>query len=139
MGQSAEETKFILLDMRDEEDYLKCHIREAINFPAPNISRDGAFGLLLRFKNQADKVIVVYMDDERQGTHHARLLFEKGFDNVSLLTGGFEQFCTTDAICHAMLEGDQLPPVPKLAVRPQSAAMTLKSSASRSSFYSRLK
>lgn len=43
LGITAE-TKFILLDMRDEEEYKDFHIREAINFPAPNISRDKAFG-----------------------------------------------------------------------------------------------
>jgi centrosomal protein CEP41 len=34
----SSETKFILLDLRDEDDYKKWHIREAINFPAPKIS-----------------------------------------------------------------------------------------------------
>ena len=34
----TEETKFILLDLRDEDDYKKFHIREAINFPAPKIT-----------------------------------------------------------------------------------------------------
>ena len=64
----AEETKFILLDLREEEEYNQFHIREAINFPAPNISRDKTFGQLLRFKNHSDKIIVVYMSDERLGT-----------------------------------------------------------------------
>jgi centrosomal protein CEP41 len=50
LGITAE-TKFILLDLREEEEYKKFHIKEAINFPAPNISRDKTFGQLLRFKN----------------------------------------------------------------------------------------
>jgi rhodanese-related sulfurtransferase len=37
------ETKFILLDLRDEDEYKQYHIREAISFPAPNISRDKIF------------------------------------------------------------------------------------------------
>jgi centrosomal protein CEP41 len=37
------ETKFILLDLRDEDDYKKYHIKEAISFPAPNILRDKVF------------------------------------------------------------------------------------------------
>lgn len=40
----TQDTKFILLDLRDEEDYKKWHIKEAINFPAPNIARDKVFG-----------------------------------------------------------------------------------------------
>ena len=61
----TEETKFILLDLRDEDEYKKFHIREAINFPAPKITQDKVFGQLLRFKNNTDKIIVIYMDDER--------------------------------------------------------------------------
>lgn len=37
------ETKFILLDLREEEEYKKYHIKESISFPAPNISRDKIF------------------------------------------------------------------------------------------------
>jgi centrosomal protein CEP41 len=86
------DTKFILLDLRDEDDYKKWHIKEAINFPAPNIARDKVFGSLLRFKNKPDKIIVVYMEDERMGTHYSKILHEKGFDNVYLLSGGLEKF-----------------------------------------------
>lgn len=50
LGITAE-TKFILLDLRDDDEYKKYHIKEAINFPAPNISRDKVFAQLLRFKN----------------------------------------------------------------------------------------
>ena len=39
----SENTKFILLDLRDEIEYKKWHIREAISFPAPNIARDKVF------------------------------------------------------------------------------------------------
>ena len=68
LGITAE-TKFILLDLRDEDDYKKFHIKESISFPAPTILRDKMFGQLLRFKNHPDKIIVVYMSDERNGTH----------------------------------------------------------------------
>jgi len=32
--------------------------------------------------------VVVYADDERHGILHTRIIFEKGFDNVYLLSGG---------------------------------------------------
>lgn len=32
------------------------------------------------------------MHDERSGTHYAKILHEKGFDNVYLLSGGIEKF-----------------------------------------------
>ncbi len=108
------ETKFILLDLRDEDDYKKYHIREAISFPAPNISRDKIFSQLLRFKNHADKIIAVYMHDERSGTHYAKLLHEKGFDNVYLLTGGIEGFLETN---YDLVEGTAVPAKPKTEVK----------------------
>ena len=110
LGITAE-TKFILLDLREEEDYKKFHIKEAISFPAPNILRDKVFSQLLRFKNHPDKIIVVYMNDERNGTHQAKLLFEKGFDNVYLLSGGIEGFLETN---YELVEGTQVPEKPKV-------------------------
>jgi len=32
------ETTFLLLDMREESEYLDFHIKEAVNFPAPNVT-----------------------------------------------------------------------------------------------------
>lgn len=104
------ETKFILLDLREEEDYKKWHIKESINFPAPNITRDKTFGQLLRFKNIPDKIIVVYMYDERSGTHYSKILHEKGFDNVYLLSGGIEKFYEANP---SLVEGTDLPALPK--------------------------
>ena len=62
------DTTFLLLDLRDPEDYALYRIKEAINFPAPNIARDKTIPELFRFKNKQDKLIVVYMSDERKGT-----------------------------------------------------------------------
>jgi centrosomal protein CEP41 len=47
------------------------HIKEALNYPAPNIGRDKIIPELYRFKNQPDKLIVIYMSDERKGTQVA--------------------------------------------------------------------
>jgi centrosomal protein CEP41 len=35
---------------------------------------------------------VVYIEDEHKGVEFAKLFFEKGFDNIYLLSGGFESF-----------------------------------------------
>jgi len=45
-------------------------------------------GALLRFKNRDEKVIIVFSDNERHGTAVAKVLTEKGFGNIYLLTGG---------------------------------------------------
>ena len=64
-------TSFLLIDLREPEDYNQWRIKEAINFPAPNIGRDKTIPELYRFKNQPDKLIIVYMFDERQGSQYA--------------------------------------------------------------------
>jgi centrosomal protein CEP41 len=61
-------TSFLLLDLRDPEEYNLWRIKESINYPAPNIGRDKVIPELYRFKNQPDKLIIVYMFDERQGS-----------------------------------------------------------------------
>jgi len=46
------------------------------------------------FKNKSDKLLVFYNDDERHGILAIKVIFEKGFDNCYLLSGGsiiFEQ------------------------------------------------
>jgi len=42
LGITAD-TKFLLLDLREPEDYNKWHIKDAISFPSPNICRDKTF------------------------------------------------------------------------------------------------
>ena len=60
-------TTFLLLDLREPEEYDMWHIKESINFPAANIARDKTIPELYRFKNAPDKLIICYMNDERHG------------------------------------------------------------------------
>jgi hypothetical protein len=46
------------------------------------------------------------MDDERHGTQVAKTIFEKGFDNIYLLTGGIFVFGYENP---GLLEGDSIP------------------------------
>ena len=88
----TQNTTFLLLDLRPPEEHAEWHIRESINFPAVNIARDKTIPELFRFKNAPDKLIIIYMLDERQGVSQAQLLCEKGYENVFLLSGGCEAF-----------------------------------------------
>ena len=99
-------TTFLLLDLREPEDYNMWHIKESINFPAANIARDRVIPELYRFKNAPDKLIVVYMSDERHGTQQAALLSEKGYENTFLLSGGIEAFLEENP---DLVEGIQVP------------------------------
>ena len=102
----TDETSFLLLDLREPEEYDFWRIREAINYPAPNIGRDKVIPELFRFKNQVNKLIIIYMADERKGTAAATLMSEKGYENVFLLSGGIEQF---NEEFHDFVEGRNVP------------------------------
>jgi len=69
------------------------------------------------------------MSDERLGTQYAKILFEKGFDNIYLLSGGLEKFMEGGIDCYSLVEGVKVPPQPKPSKipRPGSAASTKKS------------
>ncbi len=41
-------------------------------------------------------MIIIYAFDEKEGMVGANLFFEKGFDNIYLLSGGIEKF----GVCH---------------------------------------
>jgi len=110
-------TTFLLLDLRDPDEYELWRIREAINFPCANIARDKTIPELFRFKNQPDKLIVIYMNDERAGVQYATLLSEKGYDNVFLLSGGIENFLEDYS---DLVEGRNVP-VPKSLIAEQEA------------------
>ena len=86
------EIDFIILDLREECDYERIHLREAISFPAVNISRDKFSQQLIMMKNKPGKMIILYHNDERNGIPYANNFFQKGYDNVYFLSGGIEEF-----------------------------------------------
>jgi centrosomal protein CEP41 len=65
------------------------------------------------------------MHDERDGTHYAKLLFEKGFDNVYLLSGGIDKFLETH---HECIEGTNVPEKPKVQVKKTKVGSSTTSS-----------
>lgn len=105
------DTKFILLDLRSEDEHEKYHIKESINFPEPNISRDKIIPELYRFRNKDDKLIIVYMHDERSGSSAAKKFYEKGYDNIYLLSGGIDDFIL---IHPELVIGKEVPDIQRL-------------------------
>lgn len=85
-------SQFLLLDLRDEEDYNLSHIKGAINFPAPNIARDKFHAQLIKFRNKEGKIVVLYTQDERTGWDSVQMLSDKGWSNLCMLEGGFSKF-----------------------------------------------
>lgn len=88
---------FLLLDLREPEDFTYYHIRGARSYPAPLITQDRLLPELFAYvfptqRNQIDKLIIVYGFDERTSVEPAQKLAMKGFENVFLLSGGIEEF-----------------------------------------------
>lgn len=121
-------TTFLLLDLRDADEYELWHIKEAINFPAANIARDRTIPELYRFKNAPDKLIICYMNDERQGTAQAALLAEKGYENTFLLSGGIEAFLEENT---DLVEGRQVPVPQRAAIEEEERKANEKKAARR--------
>jgi centrosomal protein CEP41 len=81
---------YLLLDIRDRDEYDQCHIITALNYPTAMLSRsmNNESPELLVYKNQPGKIIVVYDDDEKIGNRAATTLVQRGYDNLFLLSGG---------------------------------------------------
>ena len=60
--------------------------------PFYNISRDKYPHEMYMMKNHLDKMIICCHNDERNSITNCQLLFQKGFDNIYMLTGGLEDF-----------------------------------------------
>ena len=86
------EIDFIILDLREESEYERIHVLEAVSFPGVNISRDKFTQQLIMMKNKPGKMIIMYHTDERNGIPYANNFFQKGYDNVYFLSGGIEEF-----------------------------------------------
>jgi rhodanese-related sulfurtransferase len=61
------DTEFLLLDLREHEEYEEYHIKEALSYPGPNIKRDKPIAELYHYKNRENKIVIVYHFDERMG------------------------------------------------------------------------
>lgn len=70
LGLTAD-SEFLLLDLRDPEEFDLFHIKEALSYPAPNIMRDKITPELFRFKNIPGKLIIIYHFDEKPGCETA--------------------------------------------------------------------
>lgn len=81
---------YLLLDLRDRDEYEQSHIITGLNYPVAMLSRsiNNETPEMLAYKNQAGKIIVIYDDDERIGPKAATTLVQRGYDNLFLLSGG---------------------------------------------------
>ncbi|KAF8568767.1 hypothetical protein P879_01921 [Paragonimus westermani] len=86
------ETPYLLLDVRDREDFDACHIITALNYPIAMLSRSINFETpeMLAFRNKPGQIIIVYDEDERLAPRAATTLVQRGYANLYLLSGGLK-------------------------------------------------
>ena len=60
--------------------------------PYYNILREKYPHEMFLMKNHMDKMIIAYAIDERNSTKHCQNIYQKGFDNIYMLSGGLEDF-----------------------------------------------
>nr|XP_040018349.1 centrosomal protein of 41 kDa isoform X2 [Gasterosteus aculeatus aculeatus] len=83
---------YLLLDVRDRDQYDCCHIISAHSFPIATLSRtmNPYTKDVLEYKNAAGRIIIVYDEDERTAGQAATAMCQRGFDNLFLLSGGLK-------------------------------------------------
>ncbi|XP_030280459.1 centrosomal protein of 41 kDa [Sparus aurata] len=126
---------YLLLDVRDRDQYDCCHIIGAHSFPIAMLSRtmNPYTKEVLEYKNAAGRIIIVYDEDERIASQAATTMCERGFENLFLLSGGlkviaqkFPEGLTTGSIPASCLSSP-----PSLKVKKSAASQQPSQAAER--------
>ncbi|XP_069048648.1 centrosomal protein of 41 kDa isoform X2 [Lepisosteus oculatus] len=83
---------YLLLDVRDRDDYDRCHVIGAYSYPIATLSRtmNPYTKEVLEYKNASGKIIILYDEDERIASQAATTMCERGFENLFMLSGGLK-------------------------------------------------
>jgi len=81
---------YLILDIRDEEQYKRGRIVTSKSYPAVKLSRSVNYETreMYRFKNVDGKIIVIVDSDESIAPTFATTMIQRGYDNVFVLSGG---------------------------------------------------
>lgn len=99
----SEARDLVLLDLREPEEFARCHLPLAESYPATKLNRDQFHPDLMRCKRDPSKLLVVYHSNEQTTAAAATLLVQKGWETVHALNGGFEEMAQSYA---EVLEGE---------------------------------
>ncbi|ESN95094.1 hypothetical protein HELRODRAFT_193635 [Helobdella robusta] len=83
---------FLLLDIRNRDEYDQCHIIPAISYSKSMLSRSVNYESqeMLDYKNKEGCIIIVYDEDEKIASSVATTLVQRGYDNIFMLSGGLK-------------------------------------------------
>eukprot|EP01041_Mallomonas_annulata_P002053 gene2053-4008_t len=99
---------YLIYDVRDPSEYNEGHLLQARNYPFTMMRQDKIHPELYNFRNKEGQLIILYCNDEIMSLEAAKLLVQRGTDNIYLLTGGLYEFAMD---YNSFLEGRvNLPP-----------------------------
>ena len=104
----SSDSRYLIVDLRDKAEWTAWHIKESYSLPLMMINQDRTIPEVHRFKNVEGKMIICYVQDERNGILAARAMVDRGYENTYLLTGGIEKFIED---YHSLVEGNNIPPL----------------------------
>ena len=102
----SSDSSYLIVDLREKADWTAWHIKESYSLPLMMINQDRTIPEVHRFKNVEGKMIICYVQDERNGILAARAMVDRGYENTYLLTGGIEKFIED---YHSLVEGNNIP------------------------------
>lgn len=93
-GTGQAEVVFLLLDCRELDQYQSCHIHGALHYPKVKLNHatNPFLPEMFAVKNKDHKWIVLYDLEEEAVVSFANALFQKGVDNVAVMSGGLREF-----------------------------------------------
>eukprot|EP00755_Sulcionema_specki_P024602 Sspe_Gene.15101::Locus_5241_Transcript_1_3_Confidence_0.500_Length_1201::g.15101::m.15101/K16455/CEP41, TSGA14; centrosomal protein CEP41 len=88
------ETKVLVIDVREQDDYSKAHIADAIRFPPAKLchAMHPFLPEMHEHLNKENHIVVAYDLDDTMVQHVANQIFERGMDNIYVLTGGLYEY-----------------------------------------------
>uniref|UniRef100_A0A5S6QPT8 Rhodanese domain-containing protein n=1 Tax=Trichuris muris TaxID=70415 RepID=A0A5S6QPT8_TRIMR len=103
--QYRELVRYVLVDVRSQSTFTSYRLKGAVNFPLSNLccGFTSEPPEMLALRNEPDKYIICYDDDERLSRRVAMFLSERDYDNVYVLSGGLRN--AYELYPHGMVAG----------------------------------
>jgi rhodanese-related sulfurtransferase len=85
------DSSFVMIDLRNQYDFEKGHLGEAINIPVTDILNEESIAFFEELKKDSI-MIVLYANDQIEANASWMMLKQLGYDNVKILLGGYNYF-----------------------------------------------
>lgn len=91
-AEAAYERPYLIIDVRDAQDYGEAHVLQARSFPQRLLMQDRQTKEMVHYRNREGCLVILYCADGRQSAAAAQILTTRGFDNAYVLEGGISAF-----------------------------------------------